>query len=415
IREDQRGPVDVKARSNGGWFRAGARLDLGNGTLVTASGGYSATRTINGIDIEVTQTQTAYGNLSAVHHVSDDQVSWEGHVYVRDQKFSSFFAAVNDDHTAAAPANDQFNVPSSSVGANGIVRVPLADDVTVEVGADLRYVEGETNERFFVINNKFSRQRTAGGEQLVAGAFAEVNWQANPSLILTAGVLVDYWRQSDGTRREVIIASGNVLRDDTFSSRDGTVANFRLGARNQFTDTFALKAVAYSGFRVPTVNELYRPFRVGNDITEANPNLDPERMWGVEGGFEWMPVRNFSLEATYFHVWLNDAVSNVTVTTTPGFNAELGAFVPPGGSLRQRRNLDRIEADGVEMAASWRVADQLDVTLRYLFTDPRVARSADEPVLVGNRLAQVAHHQGALAITWRPRDGWTVRAEGRAV
>jgi outer membrane receptor protein involved in Fe transport len=415
IRKDQRGTIDRRASNRGGWFQGGARLDVGEGTLLTVSAGYSDDRYINGIDLQASQTQITNGSLSLVHYTADDQISWEGNVYVRDQKFSSFFAAIDATRTTATPALDQFRVPSTAVGANGIVRMPLADDLTLEVGADIRQVEGETNERFFVVNNKFSRQRKAGGEQLITGAFAEVNWEVLSGLTLTAGGRVDYWRQSDGSRLETTISDGSIRRDDIFPSRDGVVGNFRFGARSELTDEFVFKALAYSGFRVPTINELYRPFRVGSDITEANPDLKPERMWGVEGSVEWTPAQDLTLSTTFFHVWINDAVSNTTITTTPGFNAELGAFVPTGGSLRQRRNLDRIEVDGAEVEALWTLSNQFDFAVRYLYTNPKVKRNDDEPILVGNRLAQVARHQGTLTAIWRPDDRWTLKVEGRAV
>ena len=299
IREDQRGPIDRRANNRGGWFQVRSRFDLGNGTLLTASAGCSDDRYINGIDRQASQTQIANGSFSLVHYIDEDQVSWEGHVYVRDQKFSTFFTAIDDACTTATPALDQFKVPSTAVGANGIVRMPLANDLTIEVGADFRYVEGVANERFFVVNNKFSRMRNAGGDQLITGAFAKVNWEAMPGLTLTAGGRIDYWRQSDGSRFETTIADGSVRRDNTFPARDGTVGNFRVGARTELSDELVLKAVAYRGFRAPTINELYRPFRVGSDITEANPNLKPERLWGVEGGGEWLPVPGLKLGSTF--------------------------------------------------------------------------------------------------------------------
>ena len=53
----------------------------------------------------------------------------------------------------------------------------------------------------------------------------------------------------------------------------------------------ALKAftsgAAYAGFRPPTLNELHRPFRVGNDVTEANAALRTEEVTSGEVGVEW--------------------------------------------------------------------------------------------------------------------------------
>ncbi|MDX2222778.1 MAG: TonB-dependent receptor, partial [Rhodospirillaceae bacterium] len=174
------------------------------------------------------------------------------------------------------------------------------------------------------------------------------------------------------------------------------------------------RAVAYSGFRVPTLNELYRPFRVGNDITEANPALTPERLYGGDLGVDGRLGSDLTVGVTYFHARLTDAVANITVRTAPGLDPVLGVFVPVGGVLRQRRNLGRIAADGIEAEATWRVSDALALTARYLFTDPTVRRSPDQPDLVGKRLAQVARHQGTLAVSWQPAARLTIDAQLRA-
>jgi outer membrane cobalamin receptor len=45
-----------------------------------------------------------------------------------------------------------------------------------------------------------------------------------------------------------------------------------------------LYAAAYRSFRAPTLNELYRSFRVGNVLTQSNPYLKAEHFSGAEGG-----------------------------------------------------------------------------------------------------------------------------------
>ena len=55
---------------------------------------------------------------------------------------------------------------------------------------------------------------------------------------------------------------------------------------------FRLRASGYRSFRAPTLNELYRDFRVGNALTQANANLRPERLVGVETGFDWIGERS---------------------------------------------------------------------------------------------------------------------------
>ena len=92
------------------------------------------------------------------------------------------------------------------------------------------------------------------------------------------------------------------------------------------------------------MNELDRPFRVGSDVTQANPALRPERLYGAEvgAGGRWLGAQ---WDATGFYNRLNDAVINATVRTGP-FTDPVEGVIPAGGTLFQRRNVDHIDAMG---------------------------------------------------------------------
>jgi len=106
----------------------------------------------------------------------------------------------------------------------------------------------------------------------------------------------------------------------------------------------------------------------------------------------------------------------VTLAQGPGVFPPAG-FVPAGGSLRQRRNIGRIVADGVELEAGAPLPGDVALIARYLFTDARITQAAGFPALEGKRLAQSAKHSAALTLRWTPQDlAWrasvTARVEG---
>lgn len=412
IRDDQRGPVDRRAADRGGVLELSARYALTDDTVIRASGRYSESRLINGTDIAVSKARIADAAVSLLHN-GGDAITWELNTYIRDQNFSAVFAAVDATRTTATPALDQFDVPASALGANAIVRYRFNNALSLDAGTDVRFVDGETNENFQNMGQGFLRQRRAGGEQILAGVFTELNWQPTSNLLTTVGGRVDGWRQSDGIRQETVLQTGAFARNDRFANRDGDVTTVRGAVRYTPHKTVVLRASGYTGFRLPTLNELYRPFRVGNDITEANAALDVERLKGLDLGIEWTPTEDLQFSVTYFHAVLKDAVTNVTVQTTPGQNAALGVFVPVGGVLRQRQNIDRITTDGLEANITSMLSNDVQLSVSYLYASPNVTRSPQQPTLQGLRLAQVPRHQGTAQLTWSPDERVDLSAQLR--
>jgi outer membrane receptor protein involved in Fe transport len=159
--------------------------------------------------------------------------------------------------TVETPALDQYGVPATARG--GTYRVTS--------GADARWIEGETRERYFFNHGEFTRDRRAGGRQLFVGVFLEERWQATPSLEFVGGGRLDYWRQYDGHRRERDLLTGSTLQNTALDDQDGVTANGRIGVSAAITRTLRARAASYTGFRAPTLNELYRPFRVGSRLS----------------------------------------------------------------------------------------------------------------------------------------------------
>ena len=67
----------------------------------------------------------------------------------------------------------------------------------------------------------------------------------------------------------------------------------------------------YTGFRLPTLNELYRPFVVFPVTTNANEKLGLEKLKGVEGGIDLTPLPGVSIGVTGFYNRLDGAIANV--------------------------------------------------------------------------------------------------------
>jgi outer membrane receptor protein involved in Fe transport len=306
--------------------------------------------------------------------------------------------------------------PATGWGGNFALRgagLDLGDGrLEWELGADARFSEGETQERFRYLAGQFTRDRFAGGEASVAGGYAEAAWSRGPWLV-AGGLRLDRWENASGRRLELDRATGLPTLDETYPDRSGDVLSARLAVRRDLTADLAVRAAAYSGFRPATLNELHRPFRVGNDLTEANAALEPETLQGVEAGLSWDYARS-SFGATVFVNRIEAAIVNVTLGAGPGLITALprAGFIPAGGVLRQRQNAGVIEAVGLELTGDHRF-EAITLVGAVSVTDAEVDGGMAAPQLTGLRPAQAPVLSATAGADWRVSDRLTLGLRGR--
>jgi outer membrane receptor protein involved in Fe transport len=162
------------------------------------------------------------------------------------------------------------------------------------------------------------------------------------------------------------------------------------------TSNVSLTASMYRGFRAPTLNELYRAFRVGNVQTQSNPDLAAERLTGGEVGANVFAFdRRLNLRSNFFWDDIVNPIANVTL------NANSNPI------QRQRQNLGRTRSRGVELDAVAHFTNTIELSGGYQFVDATVlsfpADPANNPSLVGNQIPQIPRNQFTLqARYWNP-------------
>ena len=397
----QRGRVDNDASADSNLFDVRAEWQMSANSSLRFQGRHFEEERGNGTLF--TRNETESNDISAIftQKFAPEQAELRLSAYGQTRQFRSTFSSVNATRDVETPALDQFDVPANAAGGSIVWSMAAGGGHQFTVGGDARWVEGETNEAFFWNGTEFTRLRRAGGEQFFAGVFAEDAWVLSPGTTIVGGLRFDHWELFDGLRKETVRATGAVLTDSRFADREGDEINGRLGLRVKPNESLAIRGAFYSGFRVPTLNELYRPFRVGNDVTNANPELKPEHLLGGEVAAEWQASQTFRLTGTAFLNRMEDAISNVTLGPGPG-----------GGVTRQRQNVDLVQAPGFEATAEWQVVPSVRLKGSYLFTHPTIERAAD-PTLTGKLLAQTPENIFTGGIEWTPTSKWVVNAQLR--
>lgn len=373
----QRGAIDRAAPYEQGGLGLRLRFDAGAQTRVEASLRGFSDRRDRGTDFTDSKVDGVDASLRIVHDPYD-QTQWLALAYVQLRDFESGFASVAANRNSVAPALFQ-RVPATGLGGRLELRPALGQDKWLRLGIDWRRTVGRTEEDFFFSGVTPGRHRVAGGSSDTAGLFVEgTAGNAEEGVMASLSGRLDRWSLGTGYRLERNIG-GSVIADLGFPSRRGWEGSGRASVR-WASYAFALRAAAYRGWRLPTLNELYRPFRVGAEVTTANEMLKPERLWGGEVGVDWNSG-DTKLSATVFGNHLTNAIANVTLAP----------------NLNQRQNLDAIDSKGIEVSAEQRIGP---ATLRatYAFTDAKVDASGGAATLDGRRPAQIAKHGGSVSL-----------------
>ncbi|HEX6162097.1 MAG TPA: TonB-dependent receptor [Vicinamibacterales bacterium] len=252
------------------------------------------------------------------------------------------------------------------------------DKLTMIVGADYRHTRALQDElRYALVSgvNTASGPFISGGTENVVAGYARANVAVTDAFTFELGARADSWKSEPED-------SSQPTKDVTYVSPRGAVS-FRTGR-------FQFQASGYYANRTPSLNELHRRFAVGNQITNANPELEPETLTGVEGGVLTQFARA-SLRATAFLNKLDGAIANITLSQTPT------------AITRIRRNADEINAKGVEIEIDTRFTNTLSATGQVVFTSSKFdasARASETPALIGKDVPQVPKVQGGVALTW---------------
>ena len=409
VNESQRGAADtpVTLKATSGSLRAAG--EVVPGTLLAARVGLYDEKRNSGIGNTASRAKGTTGSLTLAHPERPGGLGWRAQGWFRDTDFSNTSASIGAGRATTTPTNNQYATPALGWGANTAVRgtTPWAD---WEVGADARFADGESQELFLFSSSAFQNRRISGGKSFVGGIYGEAASRFE-GWLLTGGVRIDQWENSSGHIVQSSVSTGAVTLNSQPPSRSGAIPTARAGVRKDLGDGLFLRSAAYQGFRAPSLNELYRGFRLGNNFTLANSGLEPERLYGVEAG-AGDDAGAFTWNVTGFWNRLSGAISNVTIGTGPGA-FPIAGFLPAGGLLIERQNVGYIRAYGAEGEAQYLFNDMFGVHAAFAVTDARVNGGASAPQITGKRPSQTPRWTVTGGIIATPIDLVTLEANLR--
>lgn len=384
-----RGSVDTRAGSDHGTADWMIGRKIGSQDEIFARGWLLDESRDNGTPLQRNETKLGQGALGA-NLTLGDFGSLTARFYADVQTYHQSFSAVATNRDSEN-LTDLQTVPSQGVGGSVLWSRKFRKRQTVVAGFDEHEEIGVSNEMFFS-SGMNSFDKSSGGRQRTLGVFGEDLIQITSRWLLTVSARVDYWRNFEASIICSQVNSPCTSPSVNFPDRSNDAFSPRMTLLYQINPTISWTASVYRAFRAPTLNELYRSFRQGNVITEANAGLTAEHLTGTDTGVNIYGFnRRLEVQGTFFFNQIVDPVANVTCQPPPN-NDPLCPAPIANTIIRVRENLGRTTAPGLDLEAIAHITRDFQLSTGYQYVDSKVASFPSGSSLVGLWVAQVPHN-----------------------
>lgn len=392
IEEAARGAVDSFAgvRSINLSARAGRRF--GDVASVFFRPTYFGESRTNGTPAQVNKT---YSRQFIAGGEVGKKVKFDWRVFGGTQGYDQSFSSIAADRSTESLTRLQYS-PSQNLGYSFTASGTFRGNFIVG-GVEGRDVRGASDEIVFSGGSATSLVG-AGGREGSLGIFVKDVLNLGSRVVIAGSLRYDRWRNYRGFSVKRNLTTNGVSVSN-FTDRDQDALSPQGSVLVRVADEISLHASASKSFRAPTLNELYRAFRVGNVLTQANADLLAERATNLEGGASFRR-KNYGFRATAFVTDIDRAVANVTIATTPSL------------ITRQRQNAGSTRSAGFEVDGELRYR-RFDINAGYLFADSRVREFPSNPALIDRYIPQVPRHQVTLQVRYG-LEKWSFSVQTRA-
>ena len=215
----------------------------------------------------------------------------------------------------------------------------------------------------------------------------------------------------------------------------GHTVNGKLATKLDVADSFALRGSVSSGFRAPSMQQLYfnnvstqfnsrgvarevGTFRNDSAIARSVgiPELKQETSTNLSGGFVWQPFSVFTLTTDFYRIEVQDRiiVSGQLSSDVPGLAGSVTQALNDAGVSQAQFFMNAVDTEtrGVDIVASWAVPfvqyGVLDINLLGSIIETRI-RSVNLPA--GLPAALFTDQDRSIIEEWQPRSRFVLSGE----
>ncbi len=344
INQSQRGIIDQFSGSKNSNFSGRIERKLKNYGKIFVKPSYFGEVRSNGTGLQTNRTHLRqlivggeFNFLDSKSQSADRKLNWL--VYGGNQVYDQIFSTVATNRNSES-SNRLQRVPSQNFGFSGQFSTSVGNQ-TILIGVEAKEVRGTSNEIAFANNQATSMVGSGGREKtysLYFQDFAKIG-----KFVLVGNLRFDSWQNS-----RALSATNTLSTNQTvaviFPNRDQKALSPQISMLYQVSSKVGLFASISRSFRSPSLNELYRAFRVGNVLTLANDKLVAEKATNFETGVSYSQ-NNTYLRGNFFWAQIYQPISNVTLSQTANL------------ITRQRQNVGENRSRGFELESETRWQD----------------------------------------------------------
>lgn len=169
-------------------------------------------------------------------------------------------------------------------------------------------------------------------------------------------------------------------------SEFGDKTTYRLTSRYNINDFVAVKGSYGTGFKAPTLYQLYEPLY-------GNKDLKAETSKGFDAGIVLTPIESTTVELTYFQQKIKDRI----------------IFDSPTSKYKSS---DEFKSKGVEFSTNTQLNEQWAFGVNYTYTDARDYLKNNN-ISISNKAVRVPKHMAGGFMNFKPMEQWNIFAEAK--